>query len=186
MAQCSAKLDDFAGAMAWYSEAVRLMPEERVLYDEILEVCARLKMPVLIHTAEPQPFFDPIDKHNERWRELHEFPARARPADRYPTWQTLMDEQRRMFARHPHTMFINAHLGWLGNDLAELGRRTNPAATERRSALLSAMEAIRRYERRLAEPLIEGLMAIPRLTLYGLTDRHHRHVRKRTRTRPGP
>jgi cysteine desulfurase family protein (TIGR01976 family) len=56
--------------------------------------------------------------------------------------------------------------------LAELGRRLNPAATERRSALLSTMEAIRRYERRLAEPLIKGLMAIPGLTMYGLTDRH--------------
>lgn len=56
--------------------------------------------------------------------------------------------------------------------LAELGRRLNPAETERRSALLSAMEAIRRYERRLAEPLIKGLIAIPGLTIYGLTDRH--------------
>jgi len=56
--------------------------------------------------------------------------------------------------------------------LEELGRRLNPAATERRSALLSAMEAIRRYERRLAEPLIKGLIAIPGLTIYGLTDRH--------------
>ena len=33
-----------------------------------------------------------------------------------------MDEQHRMFARHPNTTFINAHLGWLGNNLAELGR----------------------------------------------------------------
>ena len=27
-----------------------------------------------------------------------------------------------MFARHPNTIFIDAHLGWLGNNLAELGR----------------------------------------------------------------
>jgi predicted TIM-barrel fold metal-dependent hydrolase len=33
-----------------------------------------------------------------------------------------MDEQHRMFARHPNTTFIDAHLGWLGNNLAELGR----------------------------------------------------------------
>ncbi|HEV8146263.1 MAG TPA: amidohydrolase family protein [Bryobacteraceae bacterium] len=91
-------------------------------YDEIFETCGKLKIPVLIHTAEPQPFFDPIDKKNERWRELQEFPGRARPADKYPSWKTLMDEQHRMFERHPRTTFINAHLGWLGNDLAELGR----------------------------------------------------------------
>jgi tetratricopeptide (TPR) repeat protein len=42
MAQSAAREDDYAGAMAWYSEAVRLMPEERVLYDEILEVLSSL------------------------------------------------------------------------------------------------------------------------------------------------
>jgi len=38
LAQIAARESDFAGAMGWYAEAVRLMPEERRLYDEILEV----------------------------------------------------------------------------------------------------------------------------------------------------
>src|SRR5262249_47961638 len=54
--------------------------------------------------------------------ELKLYPSRGRPADKYPSWQSLIDEQHRMFARHPHTTFIDAHLGWLGNNLAELGR----------------------------------------------------------------
>ena len=33
-----------------------------------------------------------------------------------------MTEQHNLFARHPKTIFINAHLGWLGGDLGELGR----------------------------------------------------------------
>ena len=33
-----------------------------------------------------------------------------------------MDEQHSLFARHPKTIFINAHLGWLGSNLGELGR----------------------------------------------------------------
>ena len=33
-----------------------------------------------------------------------------------------MTEQHNLFARHPNTIFINAHLGWLGSNLAELGR----------------------------------------------------------------
>ena len=33
-----------------------------------------------------------------------------------------MNEQHNLFARHPNTIFINAHLGWLGANLAELGR----------------------------------------------------------------
>ncbi len=90
--------------------------------DRIFDVCARLKLPVLIHTAEPRQFFDPIDKYNERWLELKQMPGRARPPERYPSWETLITEQHNLFARHPKTIFINAHLGWMGGDLAELGR----------------------------------------------------------------
>ena len=100
---------------------------ERVHVDDarlnpIFETCGRLKIPVLIHTAEPATFFEPIDKKNERWLELKQFPGRARPPEKYPTWETLMTEQHNLFARHPKTIFINAHLGWMGGNLAELGR----------------------------------------------------------------
>jgi predicted TIM-barrel fold metal-dependent hydrolase len=33
-----------------------------------------------------------------------------------------MGEQHRVFEKHRGTTFINAHLGWMGGDLAELGR----------------------------------------------------------------
>jgi len=91
-------------------------------FDPIWEACAALGIPVLIHTAEPKPFFDPKDKYNERWLELEQIPDRARPPDRYPPWDTLIAEQHRLFARHPNAVFIAAHLGWLGGDLARLGR----------------------------------------------------------------
>ena len=32
-----------------------------------------------------------------------------------------MGEQHNMFRKHPGTNFINAHLGWMGNDLGRLG-----------------------------------------------------------------
>jgi uncharacterized protein len=91
-------------------------------FDGIFEAAGRLQVPVLIHTAEPWAFFQPQDKNNERWLELKQFPSRARPPQKYPAWDTLMDEQHRLFGKHPHTIFINAHLGWLGGNLAELGR----------------------------------------------------------------
>jgi uncharacterized protein len=90
-------------------------------FDQVFEMCARFKVPVLIHTAEPRAFFDPWDKYNERWLELKLYPGRARPADRYPPFDTLMAEQHNLFARHPRTTFIDAHLGWYGNDLGRLG-----------------------------------------------------------------
>jgi predicted TIM-barrel fold metal-dependent hydrolase len=91
-------------------------------FEPVWEMCARLHIPVLIHTAEPWSFFQPQDRFNERWLELKQFPQRARPPDRYPSWETLMTEQHHLFGAHPKTIFINAHLGWLGGNLGELGR----------------------------------------------------------------
>ena len=88
----------------------------------IFDACARLNLPVFIHTAEPPEFFEPIDMHNERWLELSLFASRARPADRFPTFETLMGERDRLFAAHPKTTFVAAHLGWHGSDLARLGK----------------------------------------------------------------
>lgn len=42
LARVAADSDDFAGAMAWYGDAVRMAPDERALYDEILEVLNHL------------------------------------------------------------------------------------------------------------------------------------------------
>jgi predicted TIM-barrel fold metal-dependent hydrolase len=91
-------------------------------YDKAFQVLARYNAPCLIHTAEPKTFFDPVDKYNERWLELSTLPQRRRPPDRYPPWETLMAEQHSLFRRHKTVKFINAHLGWLGGNLAELGR----------------------------------------------------------------
>ena len=100
----------------------RRIPVDDPRFDKIFETCGRLGIPVLIHTAEPKGLFDPMDKYNERWLELKLYPNRARPPDQYPSWETLMAEQHRMFAKHPKTIFIAAHLDWLGGDLAKLGQ----------------------------------------------------------------
>lgn len=99
----------------------RRVPVDDPRLDPVWEKCAELKIPVLIHTGDPKQFWDPQDKYNERWLELKQFPSRARPPDRYPPWEQIMGEQHNLFARHPKTIFINAHLGWLGGDLARLG-----------------------------------------------------------------
>jgi uncharacterized protein len=90
--------------------------------DPIWEASARLNIPVFIHTADPQEFFQPIDYRNERWLELALFPDRRFPSPQFPSFDTLMDERDRLFRRHPKTTFIAAHLGWHANDLGRLGR----------------------------------------------------------------
>jgi uncharacterized protein len=93
-----------------------------VRLDPIWEKCGELGIPVLIHTGEPIAFFDPQDKNNERLLELSQFPGRARPADRYPSFQVVMGEQHDMFKKHPKTTYINAHMGWMANDLVGFGK----------------------------------------------------------------
>ncbi len=97
------------------------IPTDDPRFDPVWAKCGELGIPVLIHTGEPRPFFDPSDRFNERWLELKQFPDRARPPDMFPTWEQVMGEQHHLFGKHPKTTFINAHLGWLGGDLARLG-----------------------------------------------------------------
>jgi predicted TIM-barrel fold metal-dependent hydrolase len=89
--------------------------------DAVWRKAGELKIPVLIHTGDPAPFWQPHDRNNERWLELREVPGRVRPPDRYPPFDSIMAEQHRVFGKHPNTIFINAHLGWYGNNLGKLG-----------------------------------------------------------------
>ena len=90
--------------------------------DPIWSVCGELGVPVLIHSADPKPFWDAFDGDNERWLELKTHPRRKREADKPVPWEQIMSEQHAMFKKHPKTTFISAHMGWLANDLGQLGR----------------------------------------------------------------
>jgi cysteine desulfurase family protein (TIGR01976 family) len=52
----------------------------------------------------------------------------------------------------------------------ELGRRSRPMVNTRREAILGAHDAIARQERVLMGRLIAGLLKVPRLKIYGITD----------------
>jgi uncharacterized protein len=85
--------------------------------DPVWDLAGKLNIPVIIHTAEPQEFFSPVDNHNERWLELNIFPSRQSPPSRYPSFEQLMKERDHMFAKHRNTRFIAAHFAWYANDL---------------------------------------------------------------------
>jgi predicted TIM-barrel fold metal-dependent hydrolase len=88
--------------------------------DAIWKKAGELKIPVLIHTADPKSFWDDMDEKNERWLELATHPNRKRGDDNPAPWQQLIDEQHRIFKKHAGTTFIAAHFGWYPNDLAKL------------------------------------------------------------------
>ncbi|MBA3269412.1 MAG: amidohydrolase family protein, partial [Acidobacteria bacterium] len=85
--------------------------------DPLWQAFARLDVPVFIHTAEPQEFFQPLDYKNERWLELALFPSRRNNAPGQVAFDALMAERNNVYRKHPKTRFIAAHFGWHANDL---------------------------------------------------------------------
>ncbi len=90
--------------------------------DPVWKKAGELKIPVIIHTADPKPFWEPVDSTNERWLELTLHPNRRRGDTNPVPWDTLIAEQHRLFKKHSKTTFIAAHFAWFPNDLARLGK----------------------------------------------------------------
>ncbi len=90
--------------------------------DPVWRAAARLGLPVFIHTADPQEFWQPLDASNERWLELALFPGRRYPPDEFPSFEQLVAERDNMIRRNPGTTFVLAHMGWHANDLPRLSR----------------------------------------------------------------
>jgi predicted TIM-barrel fold metal-dependent hydrolase len=103
------------------ADGTRLRIDDAAL-DPVWEACARLRIPVFIHTADPQEFWQPIDYRNERWLELALFPGRRYPPEQFPSFEQLMTERDNLLRRHPRTTFVIAHMGWHANDLGRLAK----------------------------------------------------------------
>ncbi|HYD52206.1 MAG TPA: amidohydrolase family protein [Gemmatimonadaceae bacterium] len=103
------------------ADGTRLRIDDPAL-DPVWQAAARLRIPVFIHTADPQEFWQPIDYANERWLELALFPGRRYPAERFPSFEQLMTERDAMLRRNPRTTFVIAHMGWHANDLGRLAK----------------------------------------------------------------
>ena len=87
-------------------------------FDPMWEACAALKMPVAIHISDPEAFFLPIDRFNERFEELNNHPDWSFHGKDFPSNADLLEARNRMFARHPRTQFIALHVG---HDAENLG-----------------------------------------------------------------
>ena len=120
--------------------------------------------------CSPYKFFGPhmgtlYGKHE---RLLQFKPYKVRPAtDALPDrWETGTQVQE-----------LIAGIGAAVDYLAELGRRQDASAKDRRSALLAAYRATRQHETALLGRLIEGLLAIPKLRFFGIRDPQRFHER---------
>lgn len=91
-------------------------------FDPIWAACGQLGLPVIMHTADPSAFFQPIDANNERYEELSRRPEWHFPSEKFPRREELHSARDRLFSRHPKTTFIAAHFGNDAEDLLETSR----------------------------------------------------------------
>lgn len=94
-------------------------------FDPIWKACGDLNIPVLIHTADPNAFFEPIDEANERFRELNVHPDWSFYGSDYPARASLHAARNRVIEKHSGTTFIAAHFGNDAENLLELAEWLN-------------------------------------------------------------
>ena len=90
--------------------------------DPIWQAAGELRLPVLVHVADPVAFFDPIDGTNERWEELGQHPDWAFTSPPFPPFLEILTGFKNLVTRHPATTFIGAHAGCYGENLGWVGQ----------------------------------------------------------------
>jgi predicted TIM-barrel fold metal-dependent hydrolase len=89
-------------------------------FDPMWEACGSLGMPVLIHTADPDAFFLPTNRFNERFEELNHHPSWSFYGKDFPPKRDLLEARNRVFARHPRTQFVGLHIANHPEHLADV------------------------------------------------------------------
>jgi len=90
-------------------------------FDPMWDACGRLGLPVAIHVGDPEAFFLPIDRFNERYEELHAHPDWSFHGKDFPAFKEILAARDRVFARHPKTTFVALHVGHWAENLAAVG-----------------------------------------------------------------
>jgi predicted TIM-barrel fold metal-dependent hydrolase len=90
-------------------------------FDVMWETCGSLGMPVAIHVSDPEAFFLPIDRFNERFEELNNHPDWSFYGRDFPSNAELLEARNRVLARHPKTQFIVLHVGNDAENLPYVG-----------------------------------------------------------------
>ncbi len=86
--------------------------------DPIWKTAAALKLPVMIHIADPVAFFEPVDETNERWEELSANPDWQFTSPPYPSFTDTIQDFANLVKRNTQTIFIGAHVGCYAENLA--------------------------------------------------------------------
>ncbi len=136
-------------------------------FDPMWEACGALGMPVAIHIGDPEAFFLPTDRFNERYEELQAHPDWSFHGRDFPSFASLLEARDRVYARHPKTTFVGLHVGHHAEDLADVGRSLDrfPNLHVELAARIGELgrqpRASRRFFERYQDRILFGTDAVP-------------------------
>ncbi|HEU0108672.1 MAG TPA: amidohydrolase family protein, partial [Vicinamibacteria bacterium] len=136
-------------------------------FDPMWDACGKVGIPVSIHVSDPEAFFTPIDRFNERYDELGHHPDWSFHDHDFPSNAEILAARDRMLARHPGTQFILHHVGHDAENLAfvsetldrfphttvEIGARIGELGRQPRTA--------RKFFERYQDRILFGTDAVP-------------------------
>jgi len=136
-------------------------------FDAMWETAGGLGIPVAIHVSDPDAFFLPTDRFNERYEELWNHPDWSFHGRDFPSKESLLEARNRVFARHPRTQFVALHVGNRPEDLeyvsscldrypnmhVEIGARIGEIGRQPRAA--------KRFFQRYQDRILFGTDAVP-------------------------
>ena len=139
----------------------------------IFEKAAELSVPVMFHSADPDAFFEPIDRFNERYEELAAHPDWSFHG--FPVSKSALLEQRdRVIARHPKTTFVCAHMAESSEnlkyvaDLLEKNANLYVDISARAAELGRQPYTARAFFLKYADRILFGADLLPEVDMYRL------------------
>ena len=139
----------------------------------IFDKAAELGVPVMFHTADPDAFFLPVDAANERYEELAAHPDWSFCGSQFSK-EELLRQRDRVFARHPRTTFVGAHVAASSEHLARaasvLDSFPNVCVdiSARASELGRQPFTARQFFLRYADRIVFGADLLPDASMYRL------------------
>ncbi|MFZ1939449.1 MAG: amidohydrolase family protein [Terracidiphilus sp.] len=139
----------------------------------IFDKAAELGIPVMFHTADPDAFFTPIDQYNERYEELAAHPEWSfygSPVSK----ASLLEQRRRVIARHPQTTFVCAHLAESSENLGYVAKLLDDHPnlyvdiSARTSELGRQPYTARKFVVKYADRILFGTDLLPEMEMYRL------------------
>lgn len=90
-------------------------------FDPMWEAAGAARLPICIHVGDPEAFFLPTDRFNERYEELANHPDWSFHGRDFPSFKAILEARDRVFARHPKTTFVALHVGHWAENLPAVG-----------------------------------------------------------------